>query len=293
MSSGWRRSVTSTASVKGVARRATPLILTSVGLHGAALAALAIAPGAWPLAVGSLVANHAAIAAASMTPRGRWLGPNITRVPAPPPGVLALTFDDGPDPEVTPRVLAALARSGATATFFCIGQRAERHPDLVAAIRAAGHGIENHTYLHRSGFALGGPAGMRDDIRRGQAALSSGGAPRPRFFRTPAGMQNPWLAGVLAAEGLSLVSWTRRGFDTVTRDPGVVAGRLVRRLDAGDILVLHDGNSARDAAGRPVVLEALDRVMAQMASHGLRSEALRTLLPEAADAVAPPRPWSR
>lgn len=288
MSSGWWRSVTSTASARSVARRPSPLVLASVGVHGAALAALALAPGAWPLAVGSLVANHAVIAAASMTPRGRWLGPNITRVPAAPPGVLALTFDDGPDPDVTPRVLAALAQAGATATFFCIGRRAEQHPGLIATIRAAGHGIENHTYLHRSGFALGWSAGMRTDIALGQTALTAAGAVRPRFFRTPAGMQNPWLASVLAAEGLSLVSWTRRGFDTVTSDPRVVARRLVRRMGAGDILVLHDGNSARDASGQPVVLEALARVLERMASQRLRSAALGTLMPVAAAAAPSP-----
>ncbi|MEP7116127.1 MAG: polysaccharide deacetylase family protein [Acidobacteriota bacterium] len=257
----------------------SPLIRASAGLHGAALIALAAAPESWPLALGSIVASHAAIAAASMAPRSSLLGPNITRLPAPPPGGLSLTFDDGPDPDVTPRVLDLLAQAGAVATFFCIGRQAEQHPDLIAAIRAAGHGVENHTYAHDPRFALGRSAALRAEVGRAQVALTTSGAAPPRFFRAPAGMVNPWLAAVLAAEALSLVSWTRRGFDTVTRDPAVVAARLVKNLGAGDILVLHDGRSARTATGAPVVLDALARVLERMARQSLSSAALGALLP--------------
>jgi peptidoglycan/xylan/chitin deacetylase (PgdA/CDA1 family) len=83
---------------------------------------------------------------------------------------------------------------------------------------------------------------------------------------------------VLDSAGLSLVSWTRRGFDTVSRDGRRVAARLVRRLGAGDILLMHDGSSARDASDRPVVLHALPRVLDHMKRKGLRSEALRQVL---------------
>ncbi len=257
----------------------SPLILASAGVHSAALVTLAVSPNSWPLALGALVANHAAIAAAGMAPRSRLLGPNITRLPSPRPGVMALTFDDGPDPDVTPRVLALLEQAGAVATFFCIGRRAQQHPDLIAAIGAGGHGIENHTFSHHSGFALGRTAALRAEVHRGQVALTAAGAAPPRFFRAPAGMQNPWLPSVLAAEGLSLVSWTRRGFDTVTRDPELVARRLVKNLAAGDILLMHDGRSARTAHGAPVVLEALARVLEHMAARGLRSDALAVVLP--------------
>ena len=259
----------------------SPLLLASAGVHAAAVGTLVASPHAWPLALGALVANHAVIAAASMAPRSRLLGPNITRLPGPPPGVLALTFDDGPDPDVTPRILALLEQAGAVATFFCIGRRAQQHPDLMADIRARGHGIENHTFSHHSGFALGRSAALRAEVQRGQAALAAAGAALPRFFRAPAGMQNPWLPAVLKAEGLSLVSWTRRGFDTVTSDPRVVARRLVRNLAAGDILLMHDGRSARSARGVPVVLDALPRVLEEMARQGLRSAALGTILPRA------------
>ena len=84
----------------------------------------------------------------------------------------------------------------------------------------------------------------------------------PRFFRAPAGLRNPFLEPVLARESLQLVSWTRRGFDTVNGSARAVLGRLTRRLRAGDILLLHDGHAARTAAGTPVILEVLPRCLA-------------------------------
>jgi peptidoglycan/xylan/chitin deacetylase (PgdA/CDA1 family) len=260
--------------------RPSPFLAASAGLHGAALATLIASPRSWSVALTAIVGNHVAIGAAGMFPRCGWLGPNITRLPAMPAcgDLVALTFDDGPDPEVTPAVLDLLAAAGARATFFCVGQRAEAHPDVVAAIRVRGHGVENHSYSHPNGFAFRARGGLRREILRAQDAIERSGGGRPTLFRAPAGIQNPWLAVVLAAAGLSLVSWTRRGFDTVTRDAVRVASRLGRGLCAGDILLLHDRSSARDASGRPVVLEALPRVLDEMRRKNLRSEALHAVL---------------
>jgi peptidoglycan/xylan/chitin deacetylase (PgdA/CDA1 family) len=258
--------------------RPSPLLIGSAGFHAAAAAALLAFPAAWGGVLAALVGNHAVITAAGMFPRCGWLGPNVSRLTRAPDGVLALTFDDGPDPDVTPAVLDLLAQADARATFFCVGRRAEAHPDIVAAIRAGGHGVENHTYSHPNGFAFRGPRGLRREIDRAQHAIARSGGGRPMFFRAPAGIQNPWLSIVLAGAGLSLVSWTRRGFDTVTRDGTRVAARLQRGLRGGDILLLHDATSARTAHGRPVVLEALPRVLDRMISKGLRSEALHAVL---------------
>ena len=260
--------------------RPSPFLAASVGVHGAALAALVASPQSWNLALTAIVGNHLAIGAAGMFPRCGWLGPNITHLPAAGShgSLVALTFDDGPDPAVTPAVLELLGAARAKATFFCIGRHAAAYPDLVAAIRARGHGVENHSYSHPNGFALRASRGLRREIFRAQEAIEHAGGGQPRFFRAPAGIQNPWLAGVLATAGLSLVSWTRRGFDTVTRDGGRVASRLVRGMRSGDILLLHDGSSARDASGKPVVLEALPRVLDAMNRKGLRSDALHAVL---------------
>ena len=260
--------------------RPSPFIVASAGLHGIALATVLAFPPSWSLMLAALVGNHAALSAAGMFPRCTWLGPNITRLPASQAhnGVVALTFDDGPDPEVTPKVLDLLQQAGARATFFCVGRRAEAHPDLVAAMRSRGHGVENHTYSHSNAFAFRGPRGLRQEILRAQAAIDGAGGGRPNFFRAPAGIQNPWVPFVLAGAGLSLVSWTRRGFDTVTPDGARVAARLGRGLRGGDILLLHDASSARNARGGPVVLDALPRVLDQMNRKSLRSEALHAAL---------------
>ena len=265
---------------RGGGWRPSPFLAASAGLHGVALATLAASPQSWSLVLAAILGNHLAIGAAGMFPRCGWLGPNITRLPAARAHgeLVGLTFDDGPDPEVTPAILDLLERARARATFFCIGQRAEAYPDLVAAIRAHGHGVENHSYSHPNGFALRASDGLRREILGAQHAIERSGGGRPTFFRAPAGIQNPWLAPVLSTTGLSLVSWTRRGFDTVTRDGARVASRLVRSLGPGDILLLHDGSSARGAGGRPVVLEALPRVLDEMSRKGLRSDALHAIL---------------
>jgi peptidoglycan/xylan/chitin deacetylase (PgdA/CDA1 family) len=256
------------------------LIAASAALHGAALATLLVAPHMWRVALAAAISNHAVLTVAGLLPRSAWLGRNITRLPRTPAtaGVVALTFDDGPDPHVTPSVLDLLDQAHARATFFCVGRRAEAHPDIVAAIRGRGHGVENHTYRHSNGFAFNGPRGLRREIQRAQAAIEQSGGGQPHFFRPPAGIQNPWLSMVLAKAGLSLVSWTRRGFDTVTPDGTRVAARLGRGLCGGDILLLHDASSARDGRGRPVVLDALPRLLDDMGRKGLRSEALHVAL---------------
>jgi peptidoglycan/xylan/chitin deacetylase (PgdA/CDA1 family) len=260
--------------------RPSPFLTASAGLHGVALATLLASPRSWAIVLAAVLGNHLAIGAAGMLPRSAWLGPNISRLPMDRTRgeLVGLTFDDGPDPEVTPLVLDLLAMSGARATFFCVGHRAEAYPDVVAAIRAQGHGVENHSYSHPNGFALRGPRGLRREILRAQDAIERSGGGRPSLFRAPAGVQNPWLAAVLAKDGLSLVSWSRRGFDTVTGSGARVASRLGRRLGPGDILLLHDGSSARGANGRPVVLDALPRVLDDMSRKGLRSEALHAVL---------------
>ena len=260
--------------------RPSPLVIGSAGLHGVALASVLAFPNSWPVMAGALIGNHVVLSTVGMFPRCGWLGPNITRLPAASAqaGVVALTFDDGPDPAVTPVVLDLLDQARARATFFCVGRRAEAHPAIVAEIRARGHGVENHTYSHPNGFAFRGLRGLGREVRQGQAAIERAGGGRPAFFRAPAGIQNPLVPVALAAAGLTLVSWTRRGFDTVTGDGARVAARLCRGLRGGDILLLHDASSAPDGRGRPVVLDALSRVLETMAGASLRSEALHVAL---------------
>jgi peptidoglycan/xylan/chitin deacetylase (PgdA/CDA1 family) len=253
--------------------RPTPFLVLMLLAHTLWLGSIVRAPGQWRRHLAVLAGLHLVLALPGANPRSTWLGPNVSRLPSSgtADGQVALTFDDGPDPEVTPQVLALLAERGWRATFFLIGERAERHPELVRALVAAGHRVENHTYHHRFTFAFSLWRGMRLEIERAQRALAAVAGRPPAYFRAPAGMHSFVLGPVLARLDLTLVSWTRRGFDTLERDPQRVVERLCEDLAAGDILLLHDGNCARTPEGEPVVLEALPRVLQALADRGLRA----------------------
>jgi peptidoglycan/xylan/chitin deacetylase (PgdA/CDA1 family) len=265
--------------------RPTPFLRLTIAAHVVGAGALAAAPGRWPWVAAALAANHLAITAAGLLPRCRLLGPNLTRVAAM-DNAVALSFDDGPDPDVTPAVLDRLAAHGATATFFLVGARAERFADTAAAVAARGHGIGNHSHRHPHAFALYGPRAVAREVGSAQDAIERATGRRPRLFRAPVGMRGPFLEPCLAREGLSLVSWRRRGFDAVSGDAAAVAARLLRGTAPGDILLLHDGGSARDASGRPVVLEALPRLLDGLAARGLRARAIPDTKVDGAPALA-------
>jgi len=238
-------------------------VKASVAWHLAAGAAAAIVPSSWPWALGAVAANHVVLTAGGLWPRSRWLGSNWTRLPADAAarGEIAITIDDGPDPELTPAILDLLDEHRAHATFFCIAERARARPALCRAIVARGHGVENHSDRHTHRFSLLGPRAMAREIAAAQASLADITGVAPRFFRAPAGLRNPFLAPVLQRLDLQLVSWTRRGFDTVGNDPTPVLARLLRRLGAGDILLIHDGHGARDGAGRALALAVLPALL--------------------------------
>jgi peptidoglycan/xylan/chitin deacetylase (PgdA/CDA1 family) len=260
--------------------RPAPALIATLGLHAAALPALAVAPWAWPAVLGVLLANHAALGVLGLLPGNRWIGPTLVRLPAAAAarGEVALTFDDGPHPTVTPQVLDLLDRHGARASFFCIGRRAAAHPHLVREIVARGHSVENHSHRHDMGFALRGPQAIRRELLAAQAVLTAASGTPPRFVRAPFGIRGPMLDPALAGTGLRHVAWTRRGRDTVCNNTGVVLARLSRGLAAGDVLLLHDGASAIGADGTPVVLTVLPALLATLTAQGLRAVTLRAAL---------------
>ena len=249
----------------------------SAALHGvAALGALA-APAIWPWALGAVAANHALLTLASLLPRSSLLGPNLTRLPAHARArrEVALTIDDGPDPEVTPLVLDLLDAAGAKASFFCIGRRARQHASLCREIVARGHRVENHGDAHSNAFSLFGPGRMRADILAAQSSLADITGTVPAFFRPTAGLRNPFLEPVLASLDLWLAAWTRRPFDTRDGRAEQVLSRLMHGLGPGDILLMHDGHAARTADGRPVILSALPELLDALAARRLQAVTLK------------------
>ncbi|WP_431271136.1 polysaccharide deacetylase family protein [Dankookia sp. P2] len=277
-----------------VAWSPAPAVRASIWLHAAALGIVVTEPAGWPGAAGLVAANHAVLAC-GMRPRSAMLGCNLTRVARPAPGasdLVVLTFDDGPDPAVTPRVLDLLDRHGAKASFFVIGQRAARQPHLLREIVARGHSVENHTHRHPLSFAAWPPGAMLREIRRAQEAIAEACGHAPQYFRAPAGLRSPLLDPVLAIAGLRLISWTRRGYDAVSSCPDRVYRRMTRNLGAGDILLLHD----RATVGPCMALQVLPRLLARLAADGLSAASLRMVLGEsprgatAGQAIAPACP---
>lgn len=260
--------------------RPTPWLGAAAGVHIAAVAAAIAQPATLPWALGSVVATHLALVGAGLWPRSTVLGSNLLRLPPSAGASVALTFDDGPNPDVTPAVLDLLDAHGARATFFCIGERARRHPDLIADIVRRGHAVENHSQHHWLHFSTFGPGRIAREIDEAQQTLAGLTGQAPRFFRAPAGLRNPLLDPVLCRHGLRLAAWTRRGFDTFQAgNPDAVARRLLRRLAARDILLMHDGNPGSDRAGTPMVLVVLPRVLRAIDDAGLRYVTLREAVP--------------
>ena len=260
--------------------RPAPLIGGSLALNAAAIAMTAVRPHLWPWTLGAMVIDHLVLTGIGLWPRSMLLGSNWTRLPdnAATRGAVAITIDDGPDPDVTPRVLALLDEHEAKATFFCVGEKVQRYPDLAREIGRRGHSIENHSQRHAHHFSLLGPRGLADEIGRAQATIATVVGTAPRFFRAPAGLRNPLLDPVLTRFDLQLASWTRRGFDTVTRDSNTVFDKLTRHLGGGDILLLHDGNAGRSHSGQPVILEVLPRLFDAVSAAKLRPITLRAAL---------------
>lgn len=246
-------------------------LAASVACHVLAVPLLLIDFSLWPVVLACLVADHLLIVGLSLWPRSRGLGPNLSRLPvgAVARREVAITIDDGPDPVVTPQVLATLAEHQAVATFFCIGSQARAHPELCRAASQAGHDVENHGERHPVMASLMGPGGWRREVGQGAATLQAITGRPPRFYRAVAGLRNPWLDPVLHGLGLRLASWTRRGFDTRCGDPEVVLRRLLKQLQAGDILLLHDGHAAITPSGQPVIVAVLPRLIAAIRAQGL------------------------
>ncbi len=190
---------------------------------------------------------------------GRSASRPVLRVITPEP-VVALTFDDGPDPVHTPRLLEILARHGARATFFLIGERASRHPSVVAGIAAAGHAIGNHTWDHPD-LTLVPARACRDQIERCAAAIGPVAAP---LFRPPYGRLPRASRRVVADLGYTAIKWDVSSEDWQGHDATRIATAIESKIAPGSIVLGHDGlyDPARpEFADRGPTLRAVDQIL--------------------------------
>lgn len=237
----------------------------------------------WPPIAGYLVIVVDGIA----RPGAAWLLPLTNHGHRGRPQI-ALTFDDGPDPATTPRVLDLLRNHGARATFFLIGRHAEAHPALVRQILAEGHELGNHSYGHSRLLNCFPTAPLQRDIERGQAALGSIAGPSgPALYRPPVGLKSPWLARVQRRLDLRIVTWSLHARDTGRRSAAAVATRVIRRARPGDIVLLHDGHDL-PGRSRDTVVAALETILDGLRHRNLQAVTVGDLLADSAEAPREP-----
>ena len=155
-------------------------------------------------------------------------------------GAIALTFDDGPDPVVTPLVLSVLKEKNVPATFFLIGEKAEKYPDLVRQILAEGHQVGNHSYSHSAWLGFFSTNRLKDDLEKCNRVLQDISGKSVTLFRPPFGVTNPRYSRALALLSMASVGWSLRSYDTVTRNSAKLLERLVSRIRGGQIVLMHD-----------------------------------------------------
>jgi peptidoglycan-N-acetylglucosamine deacetylase len=189
---------------------------------------------------------------------------------------IALTFDDGPHPATTRRVLAMLAEHGARATFFVLGSKVRKHPELVREIAAAGHGVALHGDEHDHFYTFRSTASVRRDLERAARAVKAAAGLRPTLFRPPIGFVSHAVALGAEACGLRLVGWSLRVLDghRAATSEGVLRRALTGLAD-GAVLLLHDASEAddREPASLPVLGELL-RAIERAGLEAVRVEEL-------------------
>jgi peptidoglycan-N-acetylglucosamine deacetylase len=197
--------------------------------------------------------------------RTLWHGPARPEV--------ALTFDDGPCPHTTPRVLEALAAAGVRATFFVVGRKVQQHPQLVQEMVAAGHEVGLHGFDHDRLFSLRLGRHVAADIRRTQDAVEAAGAPRPKLFRPPIGFVSHLTVWGAHEAGVTLVGCSARALDGIRgASPDRVVERLTRALQPGALLAMHDAAERDDYT--PASIAALPRVLEALRRRNLRTVTL-------------------
>ena len=172
---------------------------------------------------------------------------------------LLLTFDDGPDPEYTPKILKILNNYDIEAVFFCIGKKSQKYPDLIQKIVANGHVIGNHTWTHSWKFTFAGSEKVEKELTETERIINKIVGKRPRLFRPPFGVTNPIIAKTVHELNYKTVGWSIRSLDTVMK-PDRMKLRVTNQIGHGKVILFHDN--------RKSTLEVLPAIIEDCISHG-------------------------
>jgi peptidoglycan/xylan/chitin deacetylase (PgdA/CDA1 family) len=191
------------------------------------------------------------------------------------PSGVALTFDDGPDPRGTPRILRVLEETGVVATFFVTGEQVRDHPSVASDVVAAGHEIGVKGDRHRNVLRVS-PWTLRDDLRRAEDAIATATGALPRLYRPPYGVLSAAALSLAAERGWEPVLWTRWGRDSrATASPVTIAEDLTRDVAGGEILMLHDADRYSVPRAWRRTLSALPAIIGEVRADGLEFRTIR------------------
>ena len=189
-------------------------------------------------------------------------------------GAIAITFDDGPIPGKTEKILEVLKLYKVHAAFFCIGNRVASNLTLAKQIHADGHLLSNHSYWHKSTFDLQRTEKIQDELTTTDTAIHNAIGLKPAFFRPPYGVTNPMVAKAIVKGGYKTIGWSIRSFDTISKDRDALFNRVTKSLKGGDIVQFHDYCS--------ITLEILPDFLMYTSKRGLKIVRLDKLLNEKA-----------
>lgn len=189
---------------------------------------------------------------------------------------VALTFDDGPDPMTTPRLLDLLEKNQVTATFFVVGKNARAHPELIDRIVSRGHLVGNHSFSHSTFLFFKNVCAVIQDIEATQTVLSARGV-QPLVYRPPVGIISPRLWPALVKTGMVLVNFSCRPLDGGNRRLRHLARRVLRAVKPDDIVVLHDKRPPNDSR-IPAWLQEVEAIVAGIQTRGLAIVPLSDLI---------------
>ena len=194
---------------------------------------------------------------------------------------IALTFDDGPNPVATPRILDTLRAENVPATFFLLGRHVERWPEIARQVAQEGHSLGNHGYHHRK-LHFRGPgyvrvdgvtvadswADLRVDLALGSDAIAAAAGKQPTLFRAPHGFRSPWVTSIARELGQRTIGWTLGVWDSDRPGADVIVRRAVDGCGPGTILLLHDGDGYDANGDRTQTAEALPRIIHELRERG-------------------------
>lgn len=212
----------------------------------------------------------------SMAPSGQWFGHTFVRGERGSKEI-ALTYDDGPNDPHTLRLLEVLAKHGAHATFFLIGQFVEHRPDIVREIVKAGHAIGNHTFTHPR-LIFTDPAQTRAELERCQSAIEAAAGQKTNLFRPPFGGRRPDTLRIVRAMGMEPVMWSITGFDWTAPPAERIVRRVSRYIRGGDVVLLHDGSHLGMGGDRAQTVIATERILERWTPQGYRFVAVPAMM---------------